>query len=32
MEDAREIAENMIGLYTFLIELEQEDGKEEKKL
>jgi len=29
LEDAREIAENMIGLCSFLFELEQKNGKEE---
>ncbi|MBI2471486.1 MAG: hypothetical protein HYV59_09630 [Planctomycetes bacterium] len=30
MEDAREIAENMIGLYSFLLELEQKSSVEER--
>jgi len=32
LEDAREIADNMIGLFSFLIELEQKYGKEEEKV
>jgi len=30
-EDAREIVENMTGLFSFLLELEQKYGKEEEK-
>ena len=30
-EDAREIVENMTGLFSFLIELDQKYGKEEEK-
>ena len=32
LEDAREIADNMIGLFSFLLELEQKYSKEEKKI
>ena len=32
LEDAREIAENMTGLYSYLLELERKNGKEEKNL
>ncbi len=31
LEDAREIAETMTGVYALLLELEQKYGKEEKK-
>ena len=31
-EDAREIVENMAGLFSFLIELEEKYGKEEEKV
>ena len=31
LEDAREIAENMTGLYSYLLELERKNGKEEKR-
>ena len=31
LEDAREIAENMTGLFAFILEREQKYGKEEKK-
>jgi hypothetical protein len=32
LEDAREILENMTGLFLFLLELEKKYGKEEKKI
>ena len=32
LEDAREIAETMTGLYALLLELEQKYGKEESKI
>jgi len=32
LEDAREIAENMTGLFSFLLELEEKYGKEEEKI
>lgn len=31
LEDAREIAETMTGLYSLILELEQKYGKEEEK-
>ena len=31
-DDAREILENMTGLFSFLLELEKKYGKEEKKI
>ena len=32
LEDAREIAENMTGLFSFLLELEEKYGKEKEKI
>ena len=31
LEEAREITDNMVGLYSFLFELEQKYGKEKEK-